>query len=205
MRQAKLSVNFVPFSDSEFLFFAEGIHSAMLNNSFYPNPLPGCTDLQLAITDYNRKLIKAKEKSIIAISYKKEARKNLQFLLTQMAQYVMFVANGDEVMLTSSGFHLTKVPEKSYIKPPETPKVTIGISSGELVSCVKAISGAKCYLHEITTAPLTDESIWQTHNSSRRKYTFRNLTPGQCYYIRVVAMGSGQQKAIGDAMAHFSV
>jgi hypothetical protein len=122
-------------------------------------------------------------------------RKQLEHQLGRLALYVMYVADENDAILVSSGYNLTKKPTGNKLEEPNVPMLTSGSNSGEIMSMIKAVKGAKYYLFQITSGALTEDSGWQTHSCSRRKYTFTNLTPGQKYWVRIAVLGTGKQKA----------
>lgn len=198
MRPLKISTNFVPLKDTDFGIVAERILSSMEGNPNFTTPVPSLDSLAGILEAYKKKLLEAIDGDRIKAAYKRASRKKLEEQLRVLALYVMHIASGDLKILTSSGFNLTKTPEKVYITNPGTIKLQNGISSGQLVSIAKAVKGARNYIHEICKDGEQTNDQWQAHNSSMRKYTFTNLTPGQKYWVRVSALGSGQQKAISE-------
>ncbi|MDP4285476.1 MAG: hypothetical protein Q8891_13705 [Bacteroidota bacterium] len=198
MKQAKLSINFVPLTDSDFRLKVTLILESMAGNAYFPNPSPALSEIRENLNQYNQFLIEAQDMSRMAIANKKQTRKTLEQQLAQLALYIMHIAQGNETMLVSSGFTLYKKPESIHISAPGNVTLTSGMNSGELTSSIKAVKGAKCYLFEITPDPITDNSLWQVNNSSRRKFTFTRLKQGQRYWVRIAALGSGQQKVYSD-------
>ena len=133
----------------------------------------------------------------------KNARKQeLIDLLIQLGNYVMLTANGDEVMLTSSGFPLTK--ERQPLPPlvqPEIVKLENGINSGELNVIITSVPGARTYVYQYTQDPLTDNSNWASNNSTLVKFSFNNLEAGKKYWCRVAAYGRNEQVVYSNAVS----
>lgn len=195
MKQA-LSTNFVPYNDGDFLAFAKHVIYSMQNNPHFPDPVPPLETISKLINEFNNALTDAATKNKLDIAAKNSLRKQLEHQLGRLALYVMYVADESEEILVSSGYKLTKNPTGNKLETAEQPVLVSGISSGEMLSMIKAVRGAKYYLHEITTDPFSPNAIWETHSCSRRKYTFTNLTPGQRYWVRVVVLGTGKQKVV---------
>ena len=195
MKSAKLNINFSGYTDANLEQKAASILQNMTANLYFPTPIPTLADLQAALTDYNSALVNAADLGRVNVAEKNKARKVLELLLTQLGMYVMYIANGDAAILTSSGYTLSKTPEPQYITNPGVVIITNGITSGQLVSSVKAVKGGKSYLHQVTEDPITQSSVWDSTASSRSSYTFQNLEAGKKYWIRVAVVGSGEQIA----------
>lgn len=195
MRPSKISTNFVPLTDSSFNVKALSILLSMENNPNFTNPVPPLDTIRQLLSKYDEALTEAIGKNTVSIAIKNETRKKLEHELGRLAYYVMYVADDDEPILVSSGYDLVKKPSAQQVAKPGSVNLRSGINSGELISSVKAVKGTKYYLHEITPDPMTDNSIWQVNNCSRCKFTFKKLRPGQMYWVRVAALGTGLQKA----------
>jgi hypothetical protein len=85
----------------------------MTGNSYFITPDPKMDDLTTAIDDVEIKAALAKDGSKKAKSDLKESVKKLVILLRGEAFYVEKTAKGDENILISSGFELSKEPEPS--------------------------------------------------------------------------------------------
>lgn len=195
MKIVKVSINFSSYTDSDLETKAEMIIKNMTGNPDFKDPVPTLADLQTVVTAYSNALVKAANLGRSNVAEKNKLRRQLELLLSQLGMYVMYIAKGDAVILTGSGFTLTKTPEPLYITNPGNVSLNNGITSGELVASVKAVKGARSYLHQITPEPLTAESTWESNAVSTSSFTFKNLQPGKKYWIRVAAVGSGRQIA----------
>ena len=188
----KLRLSFVKFSDSAFLTKAEQVLQDMTGNAYFVTPIPTLADLQLAIDAYSAALVNAANLGRIYVAEKNKCREKLELLLGQLGMYVMFIANGDEAILTSSGFDLAKQRESLAITNPGSVSLGNGISTGEMTTLVKSQPGAKSYIHEYTLYPVTPDSVWFTTPSSRCRTTFTGLEPGKKYAARVAVVGNDE-------------
>lgn len=168
----------------------------MTANPNFTTPLPTLPDLQISLTVYSAALVNAKDRSSLKVAEKNQARSILE---AQMGQ----LANGDDVVLTSSGYTPAKMREPVIIPNPGQVTLSNGKSSGELNSAVKAVTGAKSYSHQITADPITAASIWKNVISSRSKNTFKGLLPGKQYWVRVEAVGAQNQTSLSPASSIF--
>ena len=192
MKSARLSTNFTPYRDTEFKFKAAHIINSMEGNPHFPDPVPTLEQIRLLFDAYETALTFAATMDRMAVAKKNEARKRLAHELARLSLYVMYIADGDEAILTSSGFSFVKTPAPAHLSKPGPVTIKNGINSGQLVSRIKAVPGAKSYVHEIAGS---ESDPWEPHTSTRRSFTFSNLQPGKHYFIRVAAVGTGTQKA----------
>ena len=173
----------------------------MQNNPHFPDPVPPLDTIGELVKEFDDSLIDAATKNKVHIIEKNKLRKQLEHQLGRLAFYVMYMADDNVAILLSSGYNLTKKPEGNQLAEPDAPVLTSRSNSGEITSMIRAVKGAKYYLFEITGGNLTEDSVWETHSCSRRKYTFTNLTPGQKYWVRVVVLGTGKQKVYSPTVS----
>ncbi|MEO6231182.1 MAG: hypothetical protein ABJB11_15250 [Ferruginibacter sp.] len=195
MRTPTVKYYFVPLTDKNFAVAAGHILQCMKGNVAFPSPSPALPQLTALLAAYSAAIVAANNGDRLQIAIKKAARNQLQQQLSRLALYVMQVADGSETILISSGFPLAKKPERLSIEQPGAVTLCNGITSGQLISCIKAVKGAKCYTHEIAESETPDNAQWKGYSSSRRKFTFNNLVPGRKYWVRVAALGTGEQMA----------
>src|SRR5690242_19286151 len=162
-----LTTDFVPYNDPDFLAFARNVVFNMQNNPHFPDPVPPMNTIVELVNEFNDSLTDAAMKNKVDVAVKNTLRKQLEHQLGRLAYYVMYVADDDEAILLSSGYHLTKKRAGNNLGQPCTPTLISGANSGEIVSMIRAVKGAKYYLFEITRGDLTNESIWETHSCSR--------------------------------------
>ena len=204
MRTPKVSTSFTSYSDANLETKAQLILASMTGNPAFASPIPNLTELQAAVTQYSTNLVAAAALGRTNVANKNASRHQLENLLGQLGMYVMYIANGDEAILTSSGYSLLKSPEPSYITNPGNVTLSNGITTGQIISVVKAVTGAKSYLHEICTEPPTAATVWISNPSSRRQFTFTDLVAGTQYWVRVGVTGSGEQLAYSAVANQFA-
>src|SRR5665647_1137029 len=199
----KVSINFSSYSDSNFGKKAEHIHNSMNLNAAYPTPTPTLPVLLAAITQYNTDLLAAANLGRTFVADKNKSRQQLDITLRLLALYVMQEAKGDEATLISSGYTITKQREPSYITNPGNVTLYNGISTGEMGSSVKSVSGAVSYVHQITSELPTDDTVWESNNSSASSFVFKNLIQGKQYWVRVAVVGTRGQLAYSPVASMF--
>jgi hypothetical protein len=204
MRRAKLSTLFANFSDANLEQKAKLVIVSMTGNANFGSPVPTLAELQAALDQYSADLTAASTLGRINVANKNASRAKLEALMTQLAMYVMYVAMGDEAILTSSGFSLTKTPEARYITNPGNVTLSNGITSGQMTGSVKTVPGSNGYLHQICTELPTPETVWTSYPSTRRQFTFTGLLAGKQYWVRVAATGANEQIAYSPVASQFA-
>lgn len=199
MRTPRIVTGFSSLTDANFQNKAEGIYDSMNGNTNFPSPVPDMATLQAAITAYNQALTAAQSRDKNDVAVKNEKRSELNDLLTSLAAYVNFAADGDRTILISSGFDLAKEGDTTPLQKPENIQVEDGVNTGELTVSVTAVKGAKSYVHQFTQDPVTASSQWTHVNSTASRYTFKNLAGATRYWCRVAAIGAYDQMVISDS------
>lgn len=204
MKAQKINLSFSGYTDADFENKVAHILNSITGNSSFPAPIPALADVQAALTKYSADLIAAATLDRVAVAKKNQSRAELELLVAQLGMYVMFVANGDVAILTSSGFTLSKQPEPRYITNPGNVTLSNGLSSGEMVASVNAVPGARSYMYQIVETEPTDTTVWETITVTRSKYTFTGLVPGKRYWIRVAATGRDEQVAFSPVASQYA-
>ena len=114
-------------------------------------------------------------------------------LLALLADYVTGKANGDPVIMASSGFDVNKARGTRAMKPISVLTVNID-SAGEAVTEVKKVTGAKVYIHQYTPDPLTSDSVWVNRVTTGPSHTFTGLSSKEKYWFQVIAVGINDQQ-----------
>ena len=203
MKIQKISLNFSRYSDADFQTKATFILTSMTDNSYFPTPVPTLIEVQDAVAKYSEDLTAAAGLGRNNVAEKNKSRGELTALLVQLGMYVMFIANGDAAILTSSGYTLNKMPEPRYISNPGNVTLSNGVSAGELADSVKKDKNVIMYFHEITDQLPNDNTAWTRVQSTKCKFVFTGLIPGKQYWVRVAALGSGEQIAYSTIATQF--
>jgi hypothetical protein len=104
-------------------------------------------------------------------------------------------------MLLSSGFDISGVKsEEQPLQPINTLLVEIG-SPGEATTRVNRVTGAKSYVHQYTTDPVTSNSIWVSETTTEREHKFSNLQSVAKHWFRVIAIGRGRQSVYSPVVS----
>ena len=191
----KAIVNFRSLRAAAIIPICEFIIASVTGNAFFPTPTPKLSELQAVLDSYTTALSEAASRDRNKVALKNQLRKQLNAMLNQLGTYVNMIADGDVTMIISSGFPLSKLPQPRYISAPQNLTVKQGQNPGTLVSKINADAAAKSYIHMITLAPLTEDSVWTSVTTSRSQYEFSNLQPGKEYFVKVAITGTKDQIA----------
>jgi hypothetical protein len=195
----KVNLGFSKYTEANLLVIAQAILAALTTNAFFPTPVPTLVVLQTAITDYSEALSAAKDGGKTNIAVKNARKEELIALLIQLGNYVMLTANGNDEMLGTSGFPVSKTKEPSPpLVKPEIIKMEDGLNSGELQVTISSVAGARNYVYQYTQDPLTLTSQWTSSNTTLTKMLFTDLEPGKKYWSRAIVYGIKEQQVFGD-------
>lgn len=204
MNSRKINLSFGKLTDANFENKGNHIVASMDSNPAFTNPVPAITEVKAAANRYSAALVAAANLGRNEVAEKNASRSELEQLLATLGLYVMNTAKGDEKMLVSSGFTLTKQREPRHISTPGNVTISNGISQGELIATIKGDPGATCYIHQICSELPTDATIWQSVNTSTSKYMYKHLQPGRQYWVRVAVVGARQQIAYSPVATKFA-
>jgi len=200
----QLCISFDRFSDVNFQKKGQFIYASLFGNVFYVTLEALLLLVKAALDKYVTDLAAAASNDRNAIAQKNQSRTDLSALLKQLGLAVMAEAKGDEPVLVSSGFTLAKEREASYITNPGNVTLSQGLSSGQMISMVKAINGAKSYVYQISSTLPGEDTTWTSVTCSSSKYVFENLVPGKQYWVRVAVVGSRNQIAYSNVGTWFA-
>ena len=190
----KVIKSFKQYADANLLTFSQNVSVSMANAvAQFPTPTPPLADINAAMGSYAELLQTSANRDKVQVALKNESKQNLLYLLSQLADYVNLTAQGNEAVLTMSGFELNRVPEPVTLTAPTRLQLLDGGNSGELVLKFKSVAGASSYLFQYTTDTTLADNSWVSIAATTTSYTFSGLTKGSTYYCRAVAVGSNQQ------------
>jgi hypothetical protein len=172
---------------------ANRVSASTKGNPSFPAIEENRSQLEKICQDFTTSINKAGRNDRTLVSAKNDIKAEMIGLLDKMAVHVMEVSNGDATMLLSSGFDIIglKTPDES-LGPVEKFTVEIG-AAGVATTRVKAVAGAKAYIHKCTPDPITPDSVWITETSTDKKNTFTGLKSVVRYWFQVIAVGKGKQ------------
>ena len=163
----------------------------MTGNAVFATPAPPLKDVKDANNDYITALGKVeygtKEDTVI----KNNLRAALIVLLKLLADYVQTTSNGDEAIILSSGFDLTKKPAAvGVLDKPTNFVINPGKNKGSVNASCDKVELAKFYEVEFTETPVTPTSVWRQRSSTKSKTDLDGFTSGVEYAFRMCGAGS---------------
>ena len=194
MSKNKVSKNFSrsKYSNLKLSEFTKKVIEAMTENVNFPSPSPTLEAIATADAAFDSAIKKADGGLKIDTMNRNKCRTELTTLLSDLADYVQFIAKGDEIMIESSGFNLNQTKKEPIGELPNASnlKVKAGPNSGSMIVSCKAISGAMFYVFEYTDAPATAESSWKEVTSTKHQVQIDGLTSGHQYVFRAAGGGA---------------
>lgn len=199
-----IRLSFLTFTDVNLQKKSELIYNSLNLNPNFSTLAALLAIVKVMLDKYSADLAAAATGDRNAVAQKNKSRQELEGILKQLGLAVMAEAKGDGPMLVGSGFTLVKPRETRYISNPGNVTLSNGVSSGEMVSSVKAITGAKSYVHQISTELPAEDASWTSNTSSSSKYVFADLVPGKQYWVRVAVVGGRKQIAYSNVATRFA-
>jgi hypothetical protein len=141
---------------------------------------------------------RGRDKEMIAIKNNKKAI--VQELLQELADYVTATCKGNISLMLSSGFDVVSEGRSNLKVAVEKLEVKLGLP-GEATTKVRHVTGARAFIHQYTTELPGLHSNWVSEGCGLRYYTFRGLISDKRYWFRVVAIGSGMQRAFSPVVS----
>ena len=181
--------------DNDLIGFAHDVTEGMVGNPIFPEPPAALGKLEKVLPEYQGVTSKARKGDKEMRFIRKAKRAEVLVLLAELAEYVTVTCNGDPAKLISSGFELNKARGTKALSPIKELMVTID-RTGEAVTQVKRVAGAKAYVHQYTTDPLVGDNVWVNKVTTDPNYTFTGLKSKEKYWFQVIAIGmNGQETA----------
>lgn len=199
----RIKLNFSRYTDANFLAKARHILAKLTGNANFPSPTPTLVALSDSIDAFSLKFTAALELGKDNVADKNKARVELNDLLVELGLYVMFVANGDETILISSGYDLAKDPSLVSLKPAGPLVIGNGPIPGSVQSTVKRPEGGKIFIHQYSSQLPSEGSLWEEVSVSVSRYVHTNLLRGKEYWFRVIVKGARGQETYTDVVSMF--
>jgi len=190
----KIKNGFKQLRDNDLIGFSYGVKEKMQNNPTFSQPPAALDELGKILPEYQEVNLKASGGDEERRFIKKAIRSKVIALLSDLADYVTLTCNGDPAKLVSSGFELAKARGTKTMAAIKELKVTVD-RSGEAITRVKRVAGAKAYIHQYTTDPLMGDNVWVNKVTTDPSYFFTSLKSKEKYWFQVIAVGLNGQEA----------
>ncbi len=183
MNLLRITNGFDKLSDANLEARANNIVASMTGNASFATPSPTLAVVQTAIDNYSAALAKAQTGSSYDKAYKNQKKGDLIDLLHSLGNYVLFTANGDELVAKSSGYNIAKGPSPApEVSAAVNQNLEDGANAGELKYSFDKVPGARSYMYQYAPDPLTENSTWQSQPGTIRKIVFSGLDSGKKYF-----------------------
>lgn len=200
MFKNKVITSFSKLSDGELEQKAELIFDSLTGNENFPEPIPSLTSLRGVLSQFDLTIVKAKEGGRTEQILKNSKRRELTDMLNNLALYVQLQGDGNEAILASSGFSLSRPPQPiGMLDKPQNFSVSPN-NPGMVKLNLKAIYGAKSYRFEYRKK--TEES-WEVTVSTKSGLLLTGLESGVAYEFRVAGVGTNTQRIYSDILSSF--
>ena len=169
------------------------VGTRMTGNTNFPTPAPTLADLTTAREALEVALVEAAAGDRVKIFERNVAEAELDQILVRLALYVTVTANGDEVIILSSGFELRKEPAPIGPLPaPADLRTRTGLKAGEVDLRWKPVYGAYYYQVYMAITDPNNGGAWQLVGmTSNAKFAGKDLAPGTYVWYRVDCLGAG--------------
>ena len=168
----------------------------MENNENFPHPPPALAELKKVMPEFYQALVDAQSRDRIMVSRKDDLKKIVLTLLQELADYVTATCKGNRTLMLGSGFDVTDEEGNSNTLPAKIEKLEVKLGPpGEATTKVRNVTGARAYIHQYTSEPPDKNTIWVCEGTALSSFTFKGLTSEKRCWFRVIAIGSGTQRA----------
>lgn len=204
MTAIRINLSFAKLRDDEIDSKGLSIINSLTGNLNFPNPVPTLAEVAASRVVYVEAMSANINGGKNETSIKNQARKDLEENLRLLGLYVQANCKDNEVIALSSGYDVQK-PKRpiGILAKPTNFKVDSGPTSGTLLASSDRIEGAKGYIFEITTTPLTDDSLWKPIFSSTKNCLFEGLVSGSQYALRMAGLGSEPIKVYSEVIFRY--
>lgn len=201
-----VKTSFARYADANVEVATGHILSSMDGNPNFPGPIPVIAQITSAAEVYHNALLAAQSRAPQDIRVKNDARRTLTQLLKELGLYIIAAAKGDVIMMSTTGFPLSKVPSPRTTTNPGPVTLRRGNSSGKMEALIKPEKPSPGYLFQITNSdPALGEVSWNSHGSTVNKFVFTGLVRGSQYWVRAVAIGPRGQQVTGPYSSDIAV
>jgi len=180
--------------DNDLISFGYDVKTGMTGNPVFPTPPAALSALEKVLPEYQAAITGARGGDEKMRFVRNDKKAEVIDLLTELAAYVTAICNGDPAKLVSSGFKLRKPRGTTVLSPIKELIVSID-RAGEAITQIKRVAGAKAYIHQYTTDPLTGENVWINQVTTDVNHTFSSLKSKEKYWFQVIAIGVNGQKS----------
>ena len=187
MKKVKTVLDFQKLSVSEKIEFFRNVVSKMIANASFPTPDIALATATTQINTLETDVAAAKSGAHQSVAKMHQSLKIVDTTFRKLALYVDRIADGNDAIILSSGFHISKQPTPKSTK---TFAVSAGENSGEIELAHKTVQGARSYIWQYCVGVLpTDEKQWIYGGATTKaKFKITGLESATKAWFRVLAV-----------------
>lgn len=187
--------------------YARQIIQAMTGNPYFTTPTPPLTEVSTdtdGLETYHNDAQTARSIAKSKTSLQDEQAATLDWTLTQLANYVERVSDGDKAKIESAGFSVRNPPMPiGELPAPVDVQVSPSEYPGSADISWKGERGARVFsVERAEDAPVLDYK--QIGTSTKKAASFNSMVSGKKYWFRVAAIGVAGQSAWSEPVALFA-
>jgi hypothetical protein len=180
-------------SDTDLVTYSENILRQLVTGGEFPDMQPDLPTVEASVTGYRDSLHDIRMAIIAlrtAVARKRQQRRQLETILTQVASYVTAATAGSRIKLQSIGVGIIdRGGPVGFLPEPGDLRASAGPSEGQIVLRWKAMRRARVF--EIQSKPAGPGDDWtQQPFATRSRATLHGLPPGQRFTFRVRALAT---------------
>lgn len=187
MRKNTIVLDFVKFSVANKIVFGRTVISRMSVLPIFAKPDQAYADGTAIINKLENHYMASRNGDREQIALMHQAEEDFDDFFRKLGYYVDRVADGNEAVILSSGFHLAKQPA-----PSEKPDFSLeaGEIPGTLIAKRKAVEGSVSYVWQyyIGEEPPTEEKWLFAGASAQATYIIKGQKSGDKIWVRSAAV-----------------
>ena len=197
----KIKKSYRRASDLKTLGMGDRVSDSLRGNEKFPEAETTRTKLEKKCNDFRSSISTAGRKDRTLSSAKNDIKAEVVSIMDDLADYVTTTSNGDKTMLLSSGFDITGDKDLTQVLSPIEKLVVVSDQPGQATIRVNRVTGARSYVYQYTTDPLSPDNVWISETTIEREHTFTNLKSVARFWFRVIAIGKGKQAVYSPPVA----
>lgn len=182
MKKVKIVLDFLKLSVSKKIEFCKNVYNKMNGNTTFPTPDVPNAQINTAVLNLETDYTAALGGGHALVAKMHQSEKVIDDLMRKQANYVDRIANGNEAIIMSAGFHVSKQPA-----PKQKPDFLVEANGdhGVIKLAHKAMPGAVSYIwqYAVSTMPAEEKGWMFGGASTRANYSITQLeTATKCWF-----------------------
>ena len=197
MKKVKTVLDFLRFPVSDKIEFYRNAISKITGNTYFTTPDIPMATATTQVNTLETDFVAAKTGAHQAVAKMHQSEKIADATFRKLALYVDRIADGNDAIILSSGFHISKQPDTKRTKSFE---VNAGQNSGEIDLAHQSVAGAKAYIWQYSIGNLpTDDKQWLMGDATTKaKITLTGFESGTKIWFRVLAVTANGTQPCSD-------